>query len=199
MSNYWNELNKYEEPSSYGLIPNGTIAKVRMTIKKGNYNDPEQGWTDGYASKSIISGSIFLDVEYTVLEGKYAKRKVWGLIGLHSNNGPEWTNIGKAFIKGIINSAKGISPKDISDTAVEARKIDNFKPLDGIEFVARIDVTKDQKGESRNEIRAAITSDHKDYAGVMGRVAVSNNFKNSATQSLSETNSIINNKHSYWV
>lgn len=167
---YWTELNKYEEPSSYGLIPNGTIAKVRMIIKRGNYNDPEQGWTDGYASKSIISGSIFLDVEYTVLEGRYAKRKVWGLIGLQSNNGPEWTNIGKAFIKGIINSSKGISSRDTSEAAIEARKIDSFKPLDGIEFVARIDVTKDQKGESRNEIRATITPDHKDYSEAMGKV-----------------------------
>ncbi len=193
MSNYWNELNKYEEPSSYGLIPNGTIAKVRMTIRRGNYNDPEQGWTDGYASKSIISGSIFLDVEYTVLEGKYAKRKVWGLIGLHSNNGPEWTNIGKAFIKGIINSAKGISSRDTSDAAVEARKIDNFKPLDGIEFVARIDVTKDQKGESRNEIRTAITPDHKDYSSVMGKVYNALNQKHST-----QTSNNINNNRPNW-
>jgi hypothetical protein len=167
MTNYWNELNNYEEPTSnYGLIPNGTIAKVRMTIKRGNYNDPEQGWTDGYASKSIISGSIFLDVEYTVLEGKYAKRKVWGLIGLQSNNGPEWNNIGKAFIKGIINSAKGISSRDTSEAAVATRSIESFAPLDGIEFVARINVTKDPRGESRNEIRTAITPDHKEYAAI---------------------------------
>ncbi len=163
---YWNELNTYKEPASnYSLIPNGTMAKVKMTINPGGYNDEAQGWTDGYASKSD-KGTIALDVEFAVLEGQYAKRKVWGKIGLCSNNGPDWGNMGKAFIKGILNSAKGISPKDNSDTAVAARKIDSFKPLDGIEFIARIDVTKDQNGNDKNEIRAAITPDHKDYASI---------------------------------
>ncbi len=171
MTNYWNELNKYEEPASnYSLIPNGTVAKVRMTIKPGGHNDLTQGWTDDYATKSIISGSVYLDTEFVILEGIYAKRKIWGMIGLFSNNGPEWSNIGKAFIKSIMNSAKGISPKDNSDTAVATRRIDSFKPLDGIEFVARIDVTKDPQGNNRNEIRAAITPDHKEYAEFMEKV-----------------------------
>ena len=181
MKNYWNELNAYEEESStYGIIPNGTIAKVIMKIKPGNYNDQAQGWVDGYATKSIISGSIFLDVEFTILEGPYAKRKIWGMIGLYSDNGPMWGNMGKAFIKGILNSAKGISPKDTSDTAAEARRIDNFKQLDGIEFAARIDITKDRDGKGRNEIKAAITLDHKDYAEVMGKsiILVNNNINN---------------------
>lgn len=176
MRNYWNELNNFEDTSSsFGLIPNGTIAKVKMTIKKGKYNDLAKGWTEDYASKSIVTGNIYLDVEYTVLEGRYAKRKVWGLIGLESQNGPGWNNIGKAFIKGIINSAKGISSRDTSESAMETRKIDNFKPLDGVEFIARIDITKDPKGESRNEIRAAITPDHKDYDAVMGKITTINN------------------------
>ena len=142
MNNYWTDLNNYQEPTSnYGLIPNGTIAKVKMTIKPGGYNDPTQGWIDGYASKSD-KGTIALDVEFVVLEGQYRKRKVWGKIGLHSNNGADWGNMGKAFIKGILNSAKGILPKDNSESAIAARKINSFKPLDGIEFVARIDITK---------------------------------------------------------
>ena len=192
---YWNDLNTYEEKqTNYGLIPNGTIAKVKMTIKRGQYNDPVQGWTDDYASKSIISGNIYLDAEYTVLEGKYAKRKIWGLIGLQSQNGPEWTNIGKSFIKGIINSAKGISTKDNSDAAVAARQIDNFKPLDGIDFIARIDVTKDPQGNSRNEIRAAITPDHKEYAAVMGGIHSQIILQQSSTQ----INNNINSSRPNW-
>lgn len=199
MSNYWNELNNYEDKSpNYELIPNGTIAKVKMVIKPGGYNDPSQGWSDGYASKSHFSGSIFLDTEYTILEGKYAKRKIWGLIGIQSANGPEWTNMGKAFIKGIINSARGISPKDISDAAILARKIDSFKMLDGIEFVARIDVTKDIKENSKNEIKAAITPDHKDYAEVMGRVSTPSSYQSQATQANSSNNNINNSNRPVW-
>lgn len=187
---YWNELNTYEEPASnYSLIPNATIAKVRMTIKAGNYNDPTQGWAGGYATKSE-KGTISLDVEFVVLEGQYMKRKVWGKIGLCGNNDQKWSNMGKAFIKGIINSAKGISHKDNSDAAVAARKIDSFKPLDGIEFVARIDVTKDQNGKDKNEIRAAITPDHKDYAEVMGRVSQAQQ-----QQSSTQLNNNINNSN----
>jgi hypothetical protein len=185
---YWNELNTYEEPASgYSIIPNGTIAKVRMTIKPGNYNDPNQGWTDGYASKSD-KGTIALDVEFVVLEGQYAKRKVWGRIGLCGNNDQKWNNMGKAFIKSILNSAKGISPKDNSDTAVAARKIESFKPLDGIEFIARIDVTKDQNGNDKNEIRAAITPDHKDYAAIKNGNRPQTQHQHGAQQSFNNSN-----------
>ncbi|MFC0210735.1 hypothetical protein, partial [Chelativorans intermedius] len=40
--------------------------------------------------------------------------------------------------------------------------------LDGLEFVARIDIGTDAMGEEKNEIRAAVTPDHRDYAQVMG-------------------------------
>ena len=46
-----------------------------------------------------------------------------------------------------------------------------FADLDGLEFVARIDLGTDTNGEAKNEIRAAVTPDHRDYAQVMGRVA----------------------------
>ncbi|MCT9000710.1 hypothetical protein, partial [Chelativorans intermedius] len=36
------------------------------------------------------------------------------------------------------------------------------------EFVARIDIGTDAMGEEKNEIRAAVTPDHKDYAALMG-------------------------------
>ena len=175
---YWNDFNNTEEQNNYDIIPNGTIAKVKMTIRPGGYNDEAQGLLDGYPSKSIITDNIYLDVEFVILEGKYAKRKIWGVIGLYSQNGPEWTNMGRQFMKSILNSAKGILPKDNSETAVTARNINSFAELDNIEFVARIDVTKDQQGNSRNEIRAAITADHKDYAAVM----------NNAQQSVSNSN-----------
>ena len=163
----WNDFNNLEEQSSdYGVIPNGTIAKVRMTIKPGGYNDESQNWTGGYATKNPETGSISLNAEFTVLEGQYAKRKVWGKIGLHSENGPEWPIMGRQLVRSMLNSARGISAKDTSEKAVAARQVKSFADLDGIEFIAKIGTYVNQYGEQKNELKAVITPDHKDYATV---------------------------------
>jgi hypothetical protein len=56
----------------------------------------------------------------------------------------------------------------MSAQAQAARRISGFADLDGIEFVARIDIGTDTNGEDKNEIRAAVTPDHRDYAQIMG-------------------------------
>ena len=165
MTNSWNDFNDARQNAN--LIPKGTIAKVRLTIRPGGHNDPAEGWTGGYAKKGI-TGSVYLDAEYTVLEGPYAKRKVWSMIGLYSTKGPDWGNMGRALIRGILNSARGLSDKDNSPQAQNARRISGFADLDGIEFVARIDIGTDTNGEDKNDIRSAVTKDHKDYALHMG-------------------------------
>ena len=165
------DFNNSENQSNFDLIPNNTLAKVRMSIKPGGYDDQSQGWVGGYATKSDASGAIYLSCEFVILEGEYARRKVWGLIGLHSNKGPEWGNMGRSFIKAILNSSRGFSENDNSPQAQNARKINGFADLDGIEFLAKITTKKDQNEELRNEIRFAITPDHKDYQAFMGNAA----------------------------
>lgn len=166
------DFNNSENQSNFDLIPNGTLAKVRMSIKPGGYDDQNQGWIGGYATRNEATGSIYLSCEFVILEGEYAKRKVWGILGLHSNKGPEWGNMGRSFIKAILNSARGFSESDNSPTAQSARKINGIGDLDGIEFVAKITTKKDQNEELRNEIRFAITPDNKDYKAIMGSIAV---------------------------
>ena len=160
----WKDFSSAEDQQSYDVIPKGTVARVRMTIKPGGYNDPDQGWTGGYATLGD-SGAVYLNCEFVVTEGPFARRKVWSLIGLHSPKGPTYANMGRSFIKGILNSARGFSAKDDSPQAMQARRINGIGDLDGIEFTARIDVEKDQRdGSDRNTIRTAITKDHKDAA-----------------------------------
>ena len=96
----------------------------------------------------------------------YAKRKVWTRIGLYSENGPGWSIMGRQFIKSMLNSARGISAKDNSEKAVAARQVKSFADLDGIEFIAKIETYVNQYGEQKNELKVAITPDHKDYATV---------------------------------
>jgi hypothetical protein len=79
--------------------------------------------------------------------------------------------MGRALVRAMLNSARGLSDKDSSPQAQAARRISGIGDLDGIEFVAKIDVGKDTNGDDKNEIRAAITPDHKEYAGLTGIVS----------------------------
>lgn len=163
----WTDFNTAEEQNDYDLIPKGTLVKVRLTIKPGGYNDPAQGWNGGYATRSDTSGAVYLNCEFTVMEGPFARRKVWSLIGLYSAKGPDWGNMGRSFIKGILNSARGFGNNDSSPAAQAARRIAGLGDLEGLEFVARVDLEKDQNGQDKNVIKTAITPDHKGYAAVM--------------------------------
>ena len=165
MSGLWNDFNSAQSNSN--VIPKGTLAKVRLTLRPGGFDDPAQGWTGGYAKRGT-TGSVYLDAEFTVLEGPYARRKIWSLIGLYSPKGPDWANMGRGLIRGILNSARGISDKDNSPEAQARRRISGFGDLDGLEFVARIDVGQDANGDDKNEVRGAVTPDHRDYVPLMG-------------------------------
>ena len=167
----WNDFNSADDQSGFDVIPKGTLAKVRMTIKPGGHDDASQGWKGGWATRSNTTGAVYLNCEFVVLEGKYARRKIWSLIGLYSAKGPDWANIGRAFIKGILNSSRGVSNKDNSPAAQNARRINGLGDLDGVEFAARIDIEKDQNGDDKNVIKLAITPDNKEYASLMGAVS----------------------------
>jgi hypothetical protein len=105
----WNDFNDAEaQQSGFDLIPKGTQAVVRMTIKPGGYDEPDRGWTAGYATASHETGAVFLSCEFVVLHGQFAKRKIWSNVGLHSNKGPTWGQMGRSFIKAILNSSRNI-------------------------------------------------------------------------------------------
>ena len=165
MTGLWNDFNSAHSGGT--VIPKGTLAKVRLTIRPGGFDDPSQGWTGGYAKRGA-SGAVYLDAEYTVVEGPFAKRKIWSLIGLYSPKGPDWGNVGRGLVKGILNSARGLDDKDNSAQAQARRRISGFAELDGIEFIARMDIGSDTNGEDKNEVRSAVTPSHRDYAQLMG-------------------------------
>ena len=159
----WNDFNDAEEQQDFDLIPKGTAARLRMTIKPGGFDDPSQGWVGGYATRSPETGSIYLTCEFVVLDGEYAKRKLYSNVGLHSPKGATWGQMGRSFIRAMLNSARNIHPKDMSPEAVAARRVRGFKELDGLEFVGRIDVEKDAKGELRNVVKYAVEPGQAEY------------------------------------
>lgn len=171
MTNYvqpWNDFNDAEQQQSFDLIPRGTAAKVRMSLKPGGHDNPEMGWTGGWATESFETGAVYLSCEFVVTQGPFAKRKVWSNIGLYSPKGSTWGNMGRTFVRAALNSARNIHPADNSPQAQNARRIAGFGDLDGLEFAVRIDIEKDAKGGDKNTIKSAIEPDHKDYALIMG-------------------------------
>lgn len=164
---HWNDFNDAGQQAGFDLIPKGALVKVRMIIKPGGYDDAPRGWTGGWATESEQTGSVYLNAEFVVLDGQFAKRKMWSLIGLHSTKSDEWSNMGRAFLRAALNSARGVSPHDTSAHAQTARRIQHFGELDGLVFIARVDIEKDSRGDDRNAVRQAIEPDHKDYARLM--------------------------------
>lgn len=168
-SSNWNDFNDAEaQQGAFDLIPKGTIVPLRMTIKPGGHDDLSQGWTGGYATESVETGAVYLACEFVVTSGPFAKRKLWSNVGLHSTKGPTWGQMGRSFIRGALNSSRNVHPEDNTPQAAAARRINSFADLDGIEFIARVDVEKDAKGEDKNVVKLAIEPDHKDYAALMG-------------------------------
>ena len=175
MSNNWSDFNDAEQQQSFDLIPKGTVAKVRMTVKPGGYDDPSQGWLGGYATQSFETGSIFLACEFVVLEGEYARRKLWSNIGLYSSKGPTWGNMGRTFVRAALNSARNVRPDDNTPQAAAARRIQGFHELDGLEFVARIDIEKDGRGEAKNVVKMAVEPGEPEYAPTMAGAGIISN------------------------
>ena len=161
------DYNDAKPQGVFDVIPKGTVARVILNIRPGGYDDPERNYTGGWATCNPTSGSIYLSCEYRVLEkGEYYGQRIWGLIGLHSPKSDIWATMGRSFIRGVLDSARGFSSKDESIAAKAARKIKGFGDLNRIEFVARIDVERDKDTEElRNVIKVVVTNDQKDYAG----------------------------------
>ena len=166
--NDWHDFNDAEQQQGFDLIPKGTIVPVRMTLKPGGHDDVGQGWSGGYATESFDTGSIYLAAEFVVTGGPHAKRKMWSNIGLHSQKGPTWGQMGRTFIRAALNSARNVHPQDNGPQAAAARRIQGLHELDGLEFLARVDIEKDGKGQDRNVIKVAVEPDHPDYAKYMG-------------------------------
>jgi hypothetical protein len=164
----WHDFNDADpQLASLEPIPRGSILPVRMTITPGAYSDEQRGWEDGYATEQPSSGSIYLRVEFAVIRGPHAKRKIWGNIGLFSRKGPGWARMGRSMIRAILNSARNLHPTDQSPGAILGRQIQGFKDLDGLEFLVQLEIEKDTNGQERNVILQVIEPNHQDYARLM--------------------------------
>ena len=160
------------------LIPDGTFARVTMKLRPGGAN----GAADidaGLLKASPHSDAKMLDCEFTVVEGPYARRKFWQnftVAGgkLDDRGQSKGWNISKSAFRAMIDSAIGLKPDDLSQSAREKRVIGGLKQLDGITFAARIMVESSDNPNYRdsNKIANVVLPNEPAHAAIMRGEAV---------------------------
>lgn len=140
------DMNDVEPQQSGDLIPDGTFAKLVMTLRKGG-TDGSSDVDRGLLKTSNQPGSdvLMVDAEFTVAEGPHARRKFWQNFTVQGGKLDEqgqsigW-KISKGQFRAMIDSALGLNPDDMSEDAKAKRVLRGLADLDGISFVARIQI-----------------------------------------------------------
>lgn len=185
----WNDFNDApEQVDRDALIPMGTKVKVVMKVRPGGHDDPAKGWTGGYMTRSTSTGSVYLDCEYTIIGGPFAKRKVWSMHGMYSAKAaaegkPDtYAAEGRSFLRAALESARGIKPDDASERAMKARQAE-LSHFDGLEFVAKIGIEKGQNGYAdKNVIKYAVPVTDRDYQALMSGAGTTQTASAAASQ-----------------
>jgi hypothetical protein len=157
------DFNNAAPQQSHDLIPAKTFAKVSATIRPGKSG---QG---GWATKSS-TGFKYLSMEFTVVSAPMAKRKIFqnaGIGGITEGH-EKAADITRTFLRSLLESARGIDPKDESDKARKVRVIESWGDLVELEFAVEIGIEKGKDGYAdKNKIARVITPDHKMYKQIM--------------------------------
>jgi hypothetical protein len=101
-----------------GLIPAGTVAVVQTHVR---FSDG----TDGVLKKTKNGDAEGLDLELTILEGQYAKQKLfWFALVIGTTDGQKsMAEKNLATLKRVIDSAKFLDPNDRSPAARKTRNL----------------------------------------------------------------------------
>jgi hypothetical protein len=169
------DFSDVEPQQSSDLIPDGSFARVTMTIRPGGV-DGQTEIDRGLLKASNTAGSdvLSLDGEFTVVEGRYARRKFWQTFTVSGGKVDEkgasigW-NISKRTFRAMIDSALGLDPDDQSDEAKAKRRLRGLADLDGITFVAKITVepSTDARYPDRNKLDRPVLPNEKEWRAVM--------------------------------
>lgn len=174
------DLNDAEVSQDFGdLIPHGSFVRIvgRLRPQGASVQKFDHPEDQGLFKAASSSDAVMADWEFTVAEGKFARRKIWQTMvveggKLNEKNESKGWVITKGVLRGMVDSACGLNPKDESDNAKARRNIPYFKALDGIEFCAKVVVKKGDPRptggnyDDRNEI-VPICMDKKEWNTVM--------------------------------
>jgi len=155
------------------LIPDGTFAKVRLTIRPGGVNGASP-MDAGLLKASQSSDARMLDCEFTVVDGPHARRKFWQSFTVAGGKLDEkgqsigW-KISKSTFRALVDSALGLDPKDESPATKAKRVLPGLRHLEGITFAARLMVEPASNPQYRDQNRIAnvVLPDEPQHAAIM--------------------------------
>ena len=169
------DMNDAQPQMSGELIPDGSFAKVNMTLRRGGA-DGDSEIDRGLLKASTAPGSDVksLDCEFTVTEGPYARRKFWQMFTVSGGKVDDggvsigW-KISKGSFRAMIDSALGLDPRDETPAARQKRVIQGLKQLDGIVFAARIMIepASDPQYKDANKLANVVLPGEPHYAAIM--------------------------------
>jgi hypothetical protein len=155
-------LNEAEPQRPFGLIPAGTIITAQMMIRPGGAGE------DGWLTRSKGGDCEMLDLEFTIVDGDYATRKVWQLAILSgtTDGHAKAADITRTMLRGIWESAHGIKPDDASEAA-QSQRNPELADFQNLRFIARVSVEKSQDPtyDDKNKLYA-ITPDARQWRAV---------------------------------
>lgn len=134
------------------LIPDGTLAWAVVKLRPHNL---DHGLV---VVPSKSSDGAYLDVELTILEGPYARRKIWDRIGVKGSE--KWVENGRARIRHIIEVGNEMSefpanhPNYRLGTKSQTSGEMVFMELDELRCAIKVGVEKGKDGyEDKNSVR----------------------------------------------
>lgn len=161
------DFNGAEEQDSglQGAIPPDSIVPFKMTIRPPKAG--KEGQTHALFCRSGTgTGNEYIDVEFEAL-GSCAGRKIWQNYTLSGS--AQAAKISMRTMRAIIESARGISPKDASPTATAGRQLSDWADFNDMTFLAKVGaVVEKNKNDGRwyvnNTLAHIITPDDAEYA-----------------------------------
>jgi hypothetical protein len=162
--------NDAPPPRERELIPAGTTVMCALHIRPGGAGE------DNMLKVSKDGACEMLDLEFTVVNGEFAKRKVWAywILSGTTTGHEDAAKTSRGMLRQILESALGIRPDDNSPSARAQREARTLQVFEGMTFMAKIGIEKgklknDGTGETwpdKNIIAAIITPDRREWQPV---------------------------------
>ena len=172
------DLNNFEANSApdndFELIPVGTEARAIVTIKPGMHVMDMFGRTQSFHF-STQTKAKWVELEFTIIGGKFDKRKVWDRLFVDGDkmnpntNKPVAYEIGMGTLRAMIDSINGLDPSDKSENSQRLRSLNGIEDIDGKELCIKIGIKKGTNGYAdSNKLMTSLTPKDNDYIAPSG-------------------------------